>query len=45
MKIEFIENDVWVTSSIPLIVFLFIGYVISILYGDILKIFIKIFIW
>jgi hypothetical protein len=42
-EIEFIENkDVWITSSIPLIVFIFIGYIISILYGDILKIFFKI---
>jgi prepilin signal peptidase PulO-like enzyme (type II secretory pathway) len=35
-EIEFIENkDVWVTPSLPLIVFLFIGYIINILYGDI----------
>jgi len=39
MKIEFIEDkDIWVTPSIPLIVFLLFGYIISILYGDILKI-------
>jgi prepilin signal peptidase PulO-like enzyme (type II secretory pathway) len=45
MKIEFIENEnIWVTPSIPLIVFLFIGYIISILYeDDILKIFLKIY--
>jgi hypothetical protein len=30
-----------VTSSLPLIVFLLFGYIISILYGDILKIFFK----
>jgi hypothetical protein len=30
-------KDIWVTPSIPLIVFIFIGY-----YGDILKIFLKI---
>ena len=41
-EIEFIENkDIWVTPSIPLIVFILFGYIISILYGDILKIFFK----
>ena len=33
-------KDIWITTSLPLIVFLFIGYIISILYGDILKTFI-----
>jgi len=42
MKIEFIENkNIWVTSSIPLIVFLLFGYIVNILYGDILKILFK----
>ena len=42
-EIEFIENkDTWVTPSLPLIVFILIGYIINILYGDILKIFIPI---
>jgi hypothetical protein len=37
-EIEFIEDkDTWVTPSFPLIVFIFIGYIISILYGDIPK--------
>jgi hypothetical protein len=32
-EIEFIENkNVWVTPSLPLIVFLLFGYIISILY-------------
>ena len=39
-EIEFIENkNIWVTPSLPLIVFIFIGYIISILYGDVLKFF------
>jgi len=43
MKIEFIENkDIWVTPSIPLIVFILFGYIVNIFYGDILKIFLKI---
>jgi len=42
-EIEFIENkNIWVTLSIPLIVFLLFGYIVNILYGDILKIFLKI---
>ena len=36
-EIEFIENkDTWVTPSLPLIVFILFGYIINILYGDIL---------
>jgi preflagellin peptidase FlaK len=42
-EIEFIEDkDIWVTPSLPLIVFLLFGYIVNILYGDILKIFIPI---
>jgi prepilin signal peptidase PulO-like enzyme (type II secretory pathway) len=42
MKIEFIENEnTWVTPSLPLIIFLLFGYIVNILYGDILKIFFK----
>ena len=42
-EIEFIENEnIWVTPSLPLIVFILIGYIVNILYGDILKIFIPI---
>jgi preflagellin peptidase FlaK len=41
-KIKFIEDkDVWVVPSLPSIVFILFGYIISILYGDILKIFFK----
>jgi len=29
-------KNIWVTPSIPLIVFIFIGYIVNILYGDIL---------
>jgi len=37
-EIEFIENkNTWVTPSLPLIVFLLFGYIVNILYGDILK--------
>jgi hypothetical protein len=35
-------KDIWVTTSLPLIVFLLFRCIINILYGDILKIFLKI---
>ncbi|MEM2264984.1 MAG: A24 family peptidase C-terminal domain-containing protein [Nitrososphaerota archaeon] len=42
-EIEFVsDKDIWVTPSISLIVFILFGYIISIIYGDILKIFIPI---
>jgi hypothetical protein len=41
-EIKFIKNkNIWVTSSIPLIVFLLFGCIVNIFYGDILKIFFK----
>jgi prepilin signal peptidase PulO-like enzyme (type II secretory pathway) len=42
LDVEPIENeDEWVSPCLPLIVFIIIGYTISILYGDTLKIFFK----
>jgi hypothetical protein len=42
-EIEFIEDkNIWVIPSIPLIVFILLGYIINILYGDILKMLIQI---
>jgi hypothetical protein len=41
-EIEFIENkNIWVTSSIPLIVFILFGYIINILLWRYFKIFLK----
>jgi prepilin signal peptidase PulO-like enzyme (type II secretory pathway) len=43
ISFSLLENEnTWVTPSIPLIIFIFIGYIISILYGDILKMLIPI---
>ena len=40
LDVEPIENKgEWISPCLPLIVFILIGYIISILYGDILKIF------
>ncbi|MEM3130934.1 MAG: A24 family peptidase C-terminal domain-containing protein, partial [Nitrososphaerota archaeon] len=37
-EIEFVsDKDIWVTPSLPLIVFLLFGYVICILYGEYFK--------
>jgi preflagellin peptidase FlaK len=42
LDVEPIENEgEWVSPCLPLIVFILIGYIINILYGDILKIFFK----
>ena len=42
LDVEPIENEgEWVSPCLPLIVFILFGYIINILYGDILKIFFK----
>jgi len=38
LNVEPIENEgEWISPCLPLIVFIFIGYIINILYGDTLK--------